>query len=205
MLPKHAYDELTTFRHRCCSLRKQIVGSSKPVDYREHFRTKSIEELVEAYNRDRGTSGWVTARGFYITALNEALLATGLDCSSFIGSNSTLQPGQRVAFDGVQFVVIGTPIPTPEPDPPMQLDPMGGSHHAQFLIDALIRSMEWRNDAKIQEFGERLVAQWVGAQGTGEDGVFRPFGELEDSNFVVQGTPSLPGASGRVRSRRPLD
>ena len=60
------------------------------------------------------------------------------------------------------------------------------SHDAQFLIDALIRSMEWRNDAKIQEFGEQLVAQWVGPQGAGEDGVFRLFGELEDSNFVVQ-------------------
>ena len=68
----------------------------------------------------------------------------------------------------------------------MQLNPIGDSHDAQFLIDALIRSMEWRNDAKIQEFGERLVAQWVGAQGAGEDGVFRLFGELEDSNFVVQ-------------------
>jgi len=46
--------------------------------------------------------------------------------------------------------------------------------------------MEWRNDAKIHEFGDQLVAQWAGAQGAGEDGVFRPFGELEDSNFVVQ-------------------
>jgi hypothetical protein len=42
------------------------------------------------------------------------------------------------------------------------------------------------NDAKIQEFGARLVAQWVGAQGAGEDSLFRPFGELEDPNFVVE-------------------
>jgi hypothetical protein len=63
---------------------------------------------------------------------------------------------------------------------------MGDSHDAQFLIDALVRSMDWGDEARIREFGEQLVGQWVGAQDAGEGGVFRPFDELEDPNLLIE-------------------
>lgn len=55
--------------------------------FRERFRTCSVDELIAAFNGDVGNPGWVTARMVYLVALRDALLATGLDCSSFISDD----------------------------------------------------------------------------------------------------------------------
>jgi hypothetical protein len=52
--------------------------------FREHFRNASVATLVSAYNRGIGCRAWVSARGYYLVALRQALLATGFDCTSFI-------------------------------------------------------------------------------------------------------------------------
>ena len=52
--------------------------------FRERFRNASVETLIADYNSGIGCRGWVSARGHYLVALREALLATGLDCSAFI-------------------------------------------------------------------------------------------------------------------------
>jgi hypothetical protein len=43
--------------------------------------------LIAAYNRGVGSHAWTSARGEYLIALREALLATGLDCSAFISDD----------------------------------------------------------------------------------------------------------------------
>jgi len=153
--------------------------------FRDRFRNASPQDLVDALNREVGSSGWVTARGFYLSALREAFLATGLDCSAFIDGGMSLRC--HVRLDGNRIVPIAeAPKSTrEEPDSP----PAGDAvvfDDAQSLIEALIRSMEWGNKAKTRQFGEQLVAQWSGAQGSGEDGVLRPFDELEASDFLVE-------------------
>ncbi len=52
--------------------------------YRRRFRARSLEDLIEAFNRGVGTNAWVAARAAYLCALREAILGTGLDCSEFI-------------------------------------------------------------------------------------------------------------------------
>jgi hypothetical protein len=56
---------------------------------------------------------------------------------------------------------------------------------SQSLIDALIRSMEWGNDARTEEFGAQLVSQFGGAVVEGQEGILRPFDELNDLELVV--------------------
>jgi hypothetical protein len=161
--------------------------------FRERFRNATPQQLVDALNRVVGNPGSVSARGFYIAALTEAFLATGLDCSSFIkGGRLTLV---YVRLNGDEVVPVAGPPRTARilEAPPPTLEstdstPVRGVdlQDSQSLIDALIRSMEWRNDARIQEFGAQLVAQWGAFQGAGEDGVLRLFDELEATHFVVE-------------------
>ncbi len=44
--------------------------------FRARFRTYSIDELIAAFNSGVGCRGWVYARGVYLCALRDALLAT---------------------------------------------------------------------------------------------------------------------------------
>lgn len=55
--------------------------------FRQRFRESNVDELIDSFNGDVGKRGWVGARGVFLTALRDALLATGLDCSSFISDN----------------------------------------------------------------------------------------------------------------------
>ena len=149
--------------------------------FRESFRNASPQALVDALNGQVGNPGWVTARGFYLAALREAFLVTGLDCSGFITGG-----GMRlitVRLDGDKVVpVADAPTPTLEaPDAP----PAGGAVDLldrQSLIDALIRSMKWGHDERIRAFGERLGVLWPGARGAGEDGILRYFAEFDFEN-----------------------
>ncbi len=40
--------------------------------------------MSDPFNREVGSTAWVRARADYLAALYDALLSTGLDCSSFI-------------------------------------------------------------------------------------------------------------------------
>ena len=161
--------------------------------FREQFRNASPQQLADALNREVGNAGWVTARGFYLTALREAFLATGLDCSGFINDG-----GMRlttVRLDGNKVVPLAE-APTPPLDAP-ESPPAGSAADlldGQSLVDALIRSMEWGHDARVREFGERLCVGWPGARGEGEDGILRYFAEFEDDGLSGWLPDDLPPA-----------
>ena len=146
--------------------------SGHPMDntFREQFRNASPQQLADALNREVGNAGWVTARGFYLTALREAFLATGLDCSGFINDG-----GMRlttVRLDGDTVVPLAD-APTPPDAPELPAAGSAGDLDDQSLVDALIRSMAWGHDARVREFGERLCVGWPGARGEGDDGILR--------------------------------
>ena len=46
------------------------------------FSGYRVEQLIEYFNSDCGSRGWVSARGRFLVALRSAFLATGLDCSA---------------------------------------------------------------------------------------------------------------------------
>ena len=160
--------------------------------FREQFRNASPQQLVDALNREVGNAGWVTARGFYLTALREAFLATGLDCSGFINDG-----GMRlttVRLDGDTVVPLAD-APTPPDAPELPAAGSAGDLDDQSLVDALIRSMAWGHDARVREFGERLCVVWPGARGEGEDGSCGYFAEFEDVDDLIAWLPDdLPPA-----------
>ena len=70
--------------------------------FRGGFRNASVETLIADHNSGICCRGWVSARGHYLAALREALLATGLDCSAFIDDDGmsmdvpVRQEGRRI-------------------------------------------------------------------------------------------------------------
>jgi len=74
------------------SLRLIFMGGIRIVDseqeyeneYTARFADDSIEELVQTFNSDQPSQGWVSARGRFLAALRQAFLDTEIDCSSFI-------------------------------------------------------------------------------------------------------------------------
>ncbi len=75
--------------------------------YRARFRTKSVDELIAAFNSDVGCRAWVHARGVFLCALRDALLATDLDCSSFI-SDKSMNMDRFIERRGDAIVPVGT-------------------------------------------------------------------------------------------------
>jgi hypothetical protein len=73
--------------------------------YRDHFRTKPVAKLIAAYNSGVGSRAWTAARGEYLIALRAALLATGLDCSSFI-SDDEMSMDRPVTLRGRRIVSV---------------------------------------------------------------------------------------------------
>lgn len=71
--------------------------------FRQKLREKTVEGLVAAFNHEVGSRAWVSARGVYLIALRDALLATGLDCSSFI-SDGGMEMDEIVTRNGDAIV-----------------------------------------------------------------------------------------------------
>jgi hypothetical protein len=80
--------------------------------FRQQFREDTVERLIAAFNHEVGKRAWVSARAVYLIALRDALLATGLDCSSFI-SDDGMEMDQVVTRNGDAIV----------PHSPMEGDP----------------------------------------------------------------------------------
>jgi hypothetical protein len=73
--------------------------------FRQRFRESTTAELIDSFNSDVGCQGWVSARAVFLTALRDALLATGLDCTSFI-SNGGMAMDRRVERKGNAIVQV---------------------------------------------------------------------------------------------------
>ena len=62
------------------------ADDADPYGYKERLAGHGPDELVRLFNSAIGSLGWVTARGHFLAALREALLASGLDCSAVVDS-----------------------------------------------------------------------------------------------------------------------
>jgi len=85
--------------------KKRFRTASDKYGFYESFRNRSVNELIASLNGGVGVTAWVTARGYHLAALRDALLATGLDCSSFI-SDSGMSLASRVERRGDAIVQI---------------------------------------------------------------------------------------------------
>ncbi len=56
--------------------------------FKKELQGCGLEKVIECFNDQVGNLGWVRARGYYLSALKDRLLSTGLDCSDFISEDS---------------------------------------------------------------------------------------------------------------------
>ena len=94
-----------------------MTNQDDPYGFRARFRGASVEKLVEAFNGDVGKPGRVSARGGFHSALRDAFLATGLDCSSFIDAGGGISLRHRIRLDADKFVTITDAPPASRTSP----------------------------------------------------------------------------------------
>jgi len=82
-----------------------VIGVELGCEYRQRLADYSIEDLVESFNREQPIKTFVRARGRYLTALREAFLNTGFDCSTFI-SESGMSLDFTVEISGQSVVQV---------------------------------------------------------------------------------------------------
>ncbi len=75
--------------------------------YRARFRADSVNELIASFNSGVGCHAWGPARGVFLCALRDALLASDLDCSRFI-SDKGMNMDRFIERQGDAIVPVGT-------------------------------------------------------------------------------------------------
>ena len=101
-----------------------------PDDFSGRFSGATVQQLIDALNAQAGVSGWGSTRSQYLSALRDAFLATGLDCSGFID-----QAGMQVVtvtLEGEKIIPVLRPAEAAPSVPP----PEGADR--QRLIDGLV-------------------------------------------------------------------
>ena len=67
--------------------------------------TRALNGLWQRSIRVLEVQAWVSARAAYLMALRDALLATGLDCSSFIDGKG-MSLARRIRLEGGRLVTV---------------------------------------------------------------------------------------------------
>jgi hypothetical protein len=140
--------------------------------FKERLRGATPEDLVAILNRESRNSGWGTARGFFLSALREAFLESGLDCSSFITGNNMRLIGAKL--EGNKVVPVATAA-TPSAIPQVARH---DDWDDQSLVDEVIRSLTDPHFQVPEALGQELAQRASGDYD--EVGILRPFHEVED-------------------------
>ncbi|MEO7201252.1 MAG: hypothetical protein ABIZ82_01515 [Candidatus Tumulicola sp.] len=80
-------------------------------EYCERFGSDSDEELVAAFNREIGNTGWVSARGAYLAALHDEFRKRGFDFSA-IGDADSLSLRVKIRLKGKKIEPVDPTIKT---------------------------------------------------------------------------------------------
>ncbi len=75
-----------------------LTREFEETEFTERFEKATTEQLVEAYNREVGNPGWVSARGRYLFSLYHEFKRRGIDIS-VIDTGNGMALDQRVGLD----------------------------------------------------------------------------------------------------------
>ena len=67
--------------------------------------SQNIDALIESFNGQVGNQGWCSSKATYLGRLYKAFLASGLDCSEFIGKGG-MSMGRKIRRQGNRLVAI---------------------------------------------------------------------------------------------------
>jgi hypothetical protein len=66
----------------------------------------TLEQLIEAFNREVGNNGWGTARADYLHALRHTFVHRGVDCSCFLSDDGrSMSFKHRLALEDGRIVL----------------------------------------------------------------------------------------------------
>ena len=74
-------------------------------EYRKLFSQMADEELIESFNNDACKQGWVSARGFLLSAIHHEFEKRGFDYS-VLEDRNRLSLGHRVKLTGKKMEII---------------------------------------------------------------------------------------------------
>ena len=73
-------------------------------EFKDRFKRMSSDELIGAFNREVGNTGWTTSRAIYLNALREEIESRGYDYSE-IGSSSGWSYRRKVKLIGNRIII----------------------------------------------------------------------------------------------------
>lgn len=83
-----------------------------PYGFKARLAAQTLEELIDAVNRQVGNRGWTSSRASYLSALRLEFLKRDVDTSSFI-SETGMSLGNRIELRDGRLVPIGEPTGGP--------------------------------------------------------------------------------------------
>ena len=78
---------------------------TKYTEFSERFTKFSDDELIETFNKEVGNRGWVSARGYYLVALQTEFRTRGFDISE-ISYDDRFSIKHRVRLIGKKVIII---------------------------------------------------------------------------------------------------
>ena len=90
--PKEIYEEIFSNTEES---KPNIANQNHYVEFKEGFQKMDNNELLVAFNQEVGKTGWVSARGDYLSALRKEFDDRGFDYSS-IGDKSCLSINKKI-------------------------------------------------------------------------------------------------------------
>lgn len=76
-----------------------LPGSDESNEYTQRFKDASLQDLIDAYNREVNIKAWVSARGRYLVALGAEFKNRSVDSSLIESSGRGLSLAFKVAYD----------------------------------------------------------------------------------------------------------
>ena len=74
-------------------------------EFKDRFQKMNNNELIDAFNRDVGNPGWVSARANFLAALHDEFEDRGFDYSA-IGDESCMSMMKKIKLTGMKILTI---------------------------------------------------------------------------------------------------
>jgi len=78
---------------------------TKYTEFSERFTKFSDDELIETFNKEVGSRGWVSARGYYLVALQTEFITRGFVISE-ISYDDRFSIKHRISLDGKKVIIM---------------------------------------------------------------------------------------------------
>jgi len=83
-----------------------LPGAEQHNEYTQRFRDASLQELIDAYNREVPITAWLSARGRFLAAMGKEFRHRSVDSSMIETGENGLTLSETVAFDALNNCLV---------------------------------------------------------------------------------------------------